>query len=384
MPEKAAGKGAAKKGYTYVRKSFRFEGKKYSVRGKTEREAAKKLADRRRELSEGLKLKDGNVLVKDYVERYLEIHRKPALSKLACDCERSLYELHVFPRVGQLKMSKVTKDDLQLVLNKEAGGKSLSLAAKLRGAIKRAFSEAHEGRIIPFDPSAKLKIPKSARDKRRRALASAERAQILKACKGHKCGLWIRTLLFTGIRPQEAAALAWSDVDTDAGMISITKAAKAGGGIGGPKSEAGIRCVPVDGLLLRELREAKAAAESSAGRVFKGLRGQDLNRSKDWAGMWKSFKKSADRAMGGRMVDGPDGKKSWASAFPNDVTLYCLRHSCATHLHAQGVPDHVIQAIMGHSSFNVTERSYIDTMAEEMRAGHERVRELIRLEDGMA
>ena len=40
---------------------------------------------------------------------------------------------------------------------------------------------------------------------------------------------------------------------------------------------------------------------------------------------------------------------------PNSVTLHGLRHSCATDLLRKGVPIHIVQKIMGHSTVQVTQ-----------------------------
>jgi hypothetical protein len=39
---------------------------------------------------------------------------------------------------------------------------------------------------------------------------------------------------------------------------------------------------------------------------------------------------------------------------------------------------------MGHSSFKITESVYIDTMAEELAAGHDMIRGLIQAEEAAA
>ena len=47
----------------YIRKTFTFEGKRYTVRGKTEKEAFMKMANKIRDLEEGTVVISGNTLV---------------------------------------------------------------------------------------------------------------------------------------------------------------------------------------------------------------------------------------------------------------------------------------------------------------------------------
>ena len=42
---------------------------------------------------------------------------------------------------------------------------------------------------------------------RRRSITDQERAAILELAKTHRAGLWVLTLLYTGMRPGETAAL---------------------------------------------------------------------------------------------------------------------------------------------------------------------------------
>ena len=62
----------------YVVKSFTFEGKRYYVKGKTERQAIEKLALRRKEVEEQTVLVDSSMSVRVWVERWLTTYKEPS------------------------------------------------------------------------------------------------------------------------------------------------------------------------------------------------------------------------------------------------------------------------------------------------------------------
>ena len=57
---------------SYITKTFTFEGKRYYVRGKTEREALLKLANKRRDLEEGKVAVSGNMTVSAWAYKALD------------------------------------------------------------------------------------------------------------------------------------------------------------------------------------------------------------------------------------------------------------------------------------------------------------------------
>ena len=60
---------------SYITKTFTFEGKRYYVRGKTEREALLKLANKRRDLEEGKVAVSGNMTVSAWAYKAVEAYK---------------------------------------------------------------------------------------------------------------------------------------------------------------------------------------------------------------------------------------------------------------------------------------------------------------------
>ena len=59
----------------YIRKTFTFEGKRYTVRGKTEKEAIMKMANKQRDLEEGRVVVSGNMTVETWALKAIAVYR---------------------------------------------------------------------------------------------------------------------------------------------------------------------------------------------------------------------------------------------------------------------------------------------------------------------
>jgi len=109
---------------------------------------------------------------------------------------------------------------LQEVLNKFEG-KSTSHAQKIKLTLEQLFRRAYTDGLIVRDPSSDLVIPETAAGERR-PLTDQERAGVLKAVEIHRAGLWVLTMLYAGLRPEETVPLMWTDISLVEGHESIT------------------------------------------------------------------------------------------------------------------------------------------------------------------
>ena len=152
------------------------------------------------------------------------------------------------------RMKDIKDHDLQAILNSQKG-KSKTHVSKIRMVIKDVFSQAYASRKIPFDPSTKLSLPDYSEGKHR-SITDEEREVLEKVAQTHRCGLWVRFLLGTGIRPGETPPLLVSDLDFDKKLVSISKSLESGAyAVGDPKTAAGIRKVSIPDDLIKDLKK---------------------------------------------------------------------------------------------------------------------------------
>lgn len=255
----------------YFRKTARLNGKKYEATGKTELEAMTKLADKLAAAKRGEEVLGGSMTVDTWFNEWLATYKEPkGLTKKSLGMYREKYNGYIKPRIGRMKLKDVKEPHLQKILNEQAGMSS-SHAQKLRLVLQGMFKRARQSRLIPYDPSELLEVPQSTEGSRR-SLTEEERKAILEVAKTSRAGLWILTLLYTGMRPGESAALTWNDIDFKRNEIHIHTAAESGtGDIKGPKTAAGVRDIPIHAQLRPLLLAARGKPFSP---VFPNTKGK--------------------------------------------------------------------------------------------------------------
>jgi integrase len=180
------------------------------------------------------------------------------------------------------------------------------------------------------------KVPKYKQQVRARRSLTVKQARVfIEKTKGQPYGLFFELLIRTGLRPGEARALQWRDLDLTAGTLTVERAVSRVGTefvVGEPKNDASYRTVPIAALegLLPRLREHQISLKDHGPGdwVFPSSRGTVMS----------------DRNLQRRYLV-PILK---AAGLPLDFTMYELRHTCASLLHAAGIPGKIVAARLGN------------------------------------
>lgn len=345
----------------YIRKTARFNGKKYEATGKTELEALTKLADKLAAAKRGEESIGGAMTVDAWFQEWLSTYKEPkGLTAKSLGMYREKYNGYIKPRIGRMKLRDVKDTHLQKIMN-EQEGMSSSHASKVRMVMQEMFKRARQSRLIPYDPAELLELPQTTKGKRR-SITEEERAAILEVAKSHRAGLWVLTLLYTGMRPGETAALTWNDVDFDRNEIHVHAAKESGSGaIKGPKTAAGVRDIPIHSKLRPHLLEAKGSPFSPVFVTGAGNRHNENSLRRLWTG----FLRELDIYMGAKVRR----NKIVESVVADDLVPYCLRHTFCTDLQRAGVPLNVAKELMGHADIQTTANIYTHRNQNVLHAG---------------
>ena len=334
----------------YIRKTARYNGKKYEATGKTELEALQKLAEKLASAKRGEEAVGGSMTVNAWYKEWKALYKDPkGLTPKSLGMYDEKYNNYIKPRVGQMRLRDVRDVHLQRILNDQAG-RSSSHVKKLRMVMQEMFKRARQSRLIPFDPAELLELPTTTTGGHR-AVTPEERAAILAVAETHRAGLWVLTLLYTGMRPGETAALMWSDVDFAHNEIHVHAAKESGSKtIKAPKTAAGVRDIPIHAALLPKLRAAQGEPFSP---VFPTQAGNRQNED-SLRRLWQSFRRDLDIYMGAKVYR----NKIIESVIAPDLSPYCLRHTFCTDLQCAGVPINVAKELMGHADIQTTANIY--------------------------
>ena len=336
----------------YFRESFTFEGKRYNVRAKTQRDLWRNVEEKKRRLESGIDITNENTICEKWFYDYLETYRCPKVQSKTYIYLKAMVKNYIAPAIGNKRLKDVKPAELQRILNSGAG-MSNSFVSKLRNLIRSAFRQARIDRVIIYDPSEALVMPETTSGTHR-AITAEEREHILKVCKTHRAGPWVMFMLYTGARPAETRKARWEDIDFKHKRIILHSA----------KTDFGDRPVPLTPALLPFLRggEGYIFTQETTGRPHSTA---SMQR------MWASFKRALDIDMGAQMYRHSIIPQTSKVAI--DLTPYCFRHTYATDLQSAGVPINVAKDLLGHKSISMTAKVYTHLSDEAFNAAAEKV-----------
>jgi integrase len=221
--------------------------------------------------------------------------------------------------------------------------------------LDRLMAAAVRDKRIPFNPCDGISLPK--KHKKHPEDRKPPTYEQLGAVRGrlprHYSALQI-TAQETGLRWGELAGLRLCNLNLDRARLEVREVIEDVGGARTrkvyPKSDAGLRTVPLTPLAVEAIRAHLEKKPASANRsavedgmcpdelVFRGQRGAVLTRT-NFRQLWVRAIQDAEVA---RKVKTPQGRVEWWPQFHKQ------RHAYASRLHDAGVPEVVVQEILGH------------------------------------
>lgn len=210
-------------------------------------------------------------------------------------------------------------------------------AANLKIVINQIMVHAVANGYIDFNPARDIPIPKGLK-KTPRKMPSDQDIEKIKASTACTFGMFAYFALYTGLRKGEILALTWDDIDLDNRVIHVNKAVYDDHGtpkIKRPKTENGVRSVPILDRLYDKLIPGKGILFSDEGRYISAWKFQKY---------WSSY--CAESGI--------------------TCTVHQLRHAFTTMLFECDISVKDAQKILGHAQASTTQDIYTD-----IRKAHE-------------
>lgn len=374
------------------------DGKQYSkaVKVRTKREAQALLPafiaevqsgavaaakDAKRKLSEAPMFRE---LADSYVKNYMEPGPDGAATRRA-------YR-YAFARIGAKEISEtrvleITKDQLHRALRSlAAGGLSVATVKLVHAALSKLFGHAVETGLIATSPLprfSKLALDRgedASQRARRSALSDGQVAALLAASvTDNELAVWISLMVSLGLRPGEALALRWQDVDLSTRVLHVGHSAKpvAGGGhsrIGRTKTAGSVRSLRIGPELAAVLQAERDRQEQFLARlagipadvvpVRPLLQPPDCLLPSGWA----DHERTAPLPIG-RLAHRFEVAAK-AAGLPG-VSPHWLRHTAISRLLAgtetqPGIGLAAAARLAGHSDPGTTSRVYAHALAESL------------------
>ena len=287
--------------------------------------------------------------------------RRVALRPSTAASYEQLIRNYVLPTIGGFRLQAIDGSTLnrlysELLTNgrtatrRNAGsGLSVKTVRNLHGVLARAFRDGVRWGHLQRNPCDAADPPKGASPEMKVWSADELRAFSSSVASHRWAGVW-SLLATTGMRRGEMLGLRWSDVDLDAGTVTIRSTRVRYGTTittSTPKTARGNRTIAIGPATAAALRAWKR--QQSADHLLAGA---------SWA----------DRS--GLVVTNIDGSPPNPEAFSNlfvalvkraglpPIRLHDLRHSYATAALASGVPVKVVSQRIGHADVGVTLKVY--------------------------
>lgn len=327
-----------KKSYSYKCKYFTFNGKRYVARGKTEEEAILRKHAMLRDLESGSVTRSGTVTLSKWSETAFRTY-KPNVSDEYLDQTMQRFGKHVLTDLGAYQIDKITRQQLQTVLNRQKG-MSASHIRKLSQEIFFVFDSARKDGLIGANPAEDLERPKGTTNKRR-ALTEEERRHLLAVIPTDPRFVFFELMLYAGCRPAEAANVMYDDIVERQGVYFLH--------IRGTKTANSDRLVP----LAMELRHlvSKPPRIGFCALTQAGTK----HTESSYRRMVEALKRAMNISMGCQVY-----RNQLMPPLPlaDDFVPYLLRHTFYTDLKKKGIDVRIARDLMGHADIKTTANIY--------------------------
>ncbi|MEX2535805.1 MAG: tyrosine-type recombinase/integrase [Trueperaceae bacterium] len=314
----------------------------------TKKDAEKVLTVMLRKLDTGELLHEPTRLtVKEYLMHWLETAAKPKLTARTLDDYTGVLERYVYPALGSRKLPKLAPVEIQTLYSKmlapkdkDGMGLTPRTVINTHRVLSSALKQAVKWRMLSQNVCQYVDLPRQQKTEMQ-ALSEEEATRFLKTAKSDRLYPLFALMLGTGLRPGEALALMWKDIDPMTGSLTVQRALESVRGktsFKAPKTPRSRRNIKLSGNLVKLLLDHKVQQELERELVFPSADATPLNGRNVVNRHFKPLLKAAN--------------------LPESVRLYDLRHTHATLLLKAGVHPKIVSERLGHSSIALTLDTY--------------------------
>ncbi len=304
-------------------------------------------------------VKDGtlpnNITVNAWFVQWQEI-RRPQLAPRTLALRAGLYNKHIRPAIGHMRLNAVTPAACQAVLTRLSDSHKASSIKRVLDVLRDLFRVAMDNRVITYNPvNTGVVVPRNAaKSKPKQIPSAAEQADFLEAITGRKHEAIYRFALETGLRVGELTGLCWPDVDLDKHTLCVKRQLYCDHVRGAvhdpaywhfapPKTAAGVRSLPLT---------------PEACRILKGLRALPQITHETPENMRDLIFLDGGWPVPERRLDAHLDYLCRTCGLPH-ISMHTLRHIFASRAVEAGAPIPALSAVMGHSNPAVTLGIYV-------------------------
>ncbi|MER6117324.1 site-specific integrase [Streptomyces sp. NPDC001743] len=330
------------------------------IERKTRPEVTEAVRELERQRKDGKVRKAGQQwTVKTWLEHWVQNIAKKYVSENSFDGYEVDVRVHLVPGLGAHKLERLEPEHLEAFYERmQQGGSAAGTAHHVHRTIRVALSEAVRRGHVTKNVAEIAKAPSLDEEEIEPYTIEEIQSLLLEASKLRNSARWVIALAL-GLRQGEALGLMWEDVYLDAGYIRIRKNRLR------PRYEHGCgdKCGRKPGYCpdRRQIRREFKKTKSRAGRRTIGLPSplikllrkhmhEQARERQEVGEAWEDKGYVFAQPTGGPLIPNTDyhrWKQLLTDAGVRDGRLHDARHTAGTVLLLLGVPDVVVDAIMG-------------------------------------
>lgn len=305
---------------------YRYNGKQYTISGKTQQEVYNKLKLALKNISIEEDVK--SYTLKYWIEKWKRLYKQDLR-------ERSINDLNYYlDKIPNSLNKKPIKDiktiELTEVIQSLNGDRQKN---KMYTFINDLLDKAVKNEVIPKNPLAAIEKPSYIANEKY-ALSLTEENKLYEKLKGNKDLFIYAIAMCQGLRTGELLALEYKDINFENMTITVNKAIDNKTSDEDVKNTYSNRVVP----LFKKTYEIIKDIDTRSDRRIVTVGERTLNRKL---------------------------KQLVADITKEDITLYNLRHTFVTRMQDKKIPNHIIQHWIGHRiGSSVTQRVYTHVTKE--------------------
>ena len=281
---------------------------------------------------------------------------------------------HLVDEIGNKRISTVIPSDIKAVYSNQYKGCSNSYIKSAKQLYSSLFDSAMADGLCRSNPARdRTAKPHKGSSPKTRPITPQERAWIETLCTDHRAFPVVMTMLYAGLRPQEAKAIKIDrDVVFENDTITVQETAHNDGQkyafTGEGKTDKANRTIPLFPPL-------KQALTGKKGYLIASAHGERVTHT-TWRVVWNSYKTHMETAINGvdrRWYGKTKEQKKLAEEgklpawIEFDIVPYDLRHSFCTMCRDAEVDINTCRKWMGHADAKMILKVY-DSVSEDRSA----------------
>jgi integrase len=334
----------------------------------TKKDAQRHLTKTLREMDTNTFVDASPVTLATFLVQWLETAAKPRVREKTLIDYRRLATSYLIPELGHRKLSQLTANEIQAVYASLQADKGLSPRSirYAHSVLHGALEQAVRWNMLAKNVAKLVNLPRQSR-KEMQALSASEATTFLAASKGTRWDAFWVLLLTTGLRPGEALALKWSDIESGKIRVqrTLTRVGKSWSFVE-PKTSRARRVVTLP----------KSAMESLSSHRLRQVEDR-LQAGSHWANLDLIFASRKGEPLDYKMVARRHFKPLIAATNLPRIRPYDLRHTCATLLLGAGENVKVVSERLGHASASLTLDVYSHVLPDMQQQAAERLEKIL-------